>query len=46
VYLKDSLIKIQLGICKGKKAYDKRSEIRDKDVKRDIQREFRSKNDG
>lgn len=46
IYLKDSLIKIQLGVCKGKKLFDKRSEIRDKDIKRDIQREFRSKNDG
>jgi len=46
VYLKNGKIKIQLGICKGKKLFDKRADIREKDVKRDIQREFRKKNDG
>jgi len=46
IYLKNGIIKIQLGICKGKKLFDKRDNIRDKDMKRDIQREFRKKNDG
>ena len=46
IYLKNGRIKIQLGICKGKKLFDKRGDIRDRDVKRDIQREFRNKNDG
>lgn len=46
VYLKDSLIKIQIGLCKGKKQFDKRADIKERDVKRDIQRDFRSKNDG
>jgi SsrA-binding protein len=45
IYLKNGRIKIQLGICKGKKLFDKRGDIRDRDVKRDIQREFRNKND-
>lgn len=45
-YLKNGRIKVQLGICKGKKLFDKRSDIRDKDMKRDLQREFRKKNDG
>jgi SsrA-binding protein len=45
-YLKNGRIKVQLGICKGKKLFDKRDGIRDRDLKRDIQREFRSKNDG
>jgi SsrA-binding protein len=45
-YLKNGRIKVQLGICKGKKLFDKRGDIRDRDLKRDIQREFRSKNDG
>jgi SsrA-binding protein len=45
-YLKKGRIKVQLGICKGKKLFDKRGDIRDRDMKRDIQREFRSKNDG
>ena len=46
VYLKNGIIKIQLGICKGKKMFDKRNDIRDRDMKRDIQREFRKKNEG
>lgn len=44
-YLKNGLIKVQLGICRGKKLFDKRSDIREKDMKRDIQREFRKKTD-
>ncbi|HNY15817.1 MAG TPA: SsrA-binding protein SmpB [Treponemataceae bacterium] len=46
VYLKNGIVKIQLGICKGKKLFDKRADIRERDVKRDIQREFRKKSDG
>ncbi len=45
-YLKNGKIKVQIGICKGKKLFDKRSDIREKDMKRDIQREFRKKTDG
>jgi SsrA-binding protein len=40
-YLKKSRVKVELGLCKGKKAYDKRAGIREKDLKRDIAREFR-----
>lgn len=46
VYLKNGLVKIKLGLCKGKKQFDKRSDIRDRDVKRDLQREFRKRLDG
>ncbi len=46
VYLKKGRIKVQLGICKGKKLFDKRADIRDREVQRDLQREFRSKNRG
>ncbi len=46
IYLKNSIIKVQLGICKGKKLFDKRGDIRDRDMQRDMQREFRHKNDG
>lgn len=46
IYLKKGIIKVRLGICKGKKLFDKRADIRDRDVKRDMQREFRTKNDG
>lgn len=43
IYLKHGLVKIELGLCKGKKAYDKRADIKERDVERDIRREFRSK---
>lgn len=42
-YLKDGRVKATLGVCKGKKQYDKRASIKDRDVQRDIQREFSSK---
>jgi SsrA-binding protein len=40
-YFKKGRVKVELGLCKGKKDYDKRSDIRDRDVKREISREFR-----
>jgi SsrA-binding protein len=40
-FFKKSKVKVELGLCKGKKAFDKRADIREKDVKRDIAREFR-----
>jgi SsrA-binding protein len=40
-YFKKSKVKVELGVCKGKKAFDKRADIRERDVKRDMQREFR-----
>ena len=42
-YLKDGRVKVTLGVCKGKKMYDKRATIKDRDVQRDIQREFAGK---
>lgn len=45
-YLKNGIIKVELGICRGKKVFDKRADIRDRDVKRDLQREIRSRNNG
>ena len=40
-YLKDGRLKVSLGICKGKKQFDKRNTIKDRDNQRDIHREFR-----
>jgi SsrA-binding protein len=42
-YLKRSLVKIELSVCKGKKLVDKREEIKKRDIKRDLEREFRQK---
>ena len=39
-YLKNGRVKVSLGLCKGKKQFDKRASIKDRDVKRDIEREF------
>ena len=39
-YLKNGRVKVTLGVCKGKKMFDKRASIKDRDVKRDIEREF------
>ena len=43
VYLKGSLVKIQLGVAKGKQLHDKRHSIAERDAQRDIQREMRGK---
>ncbi|MCL1991900.1 MAG: SsrA-binding protein SmpB [Spirochaetes bacterium] len=40
-YFKRGRVKVELGLCKGKKSFDKRSDIRERDVKRDIERDFR-----
>ena len=44
VYLKGSLVKLELGVCKGKKLYDKRNDLKEKSAKRDIDRALREKN--
>jgi SsrA-binding protein len=40
-YFKKGRVKVELGLCKGKKQYDKRADIRERDVMRDVEREFR-----
>ncbi len=44
VYLKNGLAKIEIGLGKGKKNYDKRDTIAKKDQRRDTEREFKVKN--
>ena len=44
VYFKGSLVKVEVGLARGKKLYDKRQDIAKKDQKRDAQREFKIKN--
>jgi len=39
--LKEGRIKVTIGLCKGKKQYDKRDSIKEKDQKRDLDRELR-----
>jgi SsrA-binding protein len=42
-YLKRGMVKCELGIAKGKKLFDKRDDIRKRDQKRELEREFRIK---
>lgn len=44
MYLKNGRVKINLGICKGKKNYDKRDAMLEKAHKRDIERQMKEKN--
>ena len=43
VYLKKGLVKIELGVCRGKKLVDKRATIKERDQKRDAERELRGR---
>ena len=44
VYFKGSLVKVEIGLAKGKKLYDKRQDIAKKDQKREAQRDFKVRN--
>lgn len=44
VYFKDSLVKVEVGLARGKKLYDKRQDIAKKDQKREAERDFKVKN--
>ena len=44
VYFSGSLVKVEIGLAKGKKLYDKRADIAKKDQKREAQREFKIRN--
>ena len=41
VYLKGGLIKVEIGLARGKKLYDKRAEIAKKDIRREAEKEFK-----
>ena len=43
VYFRGSLVKIEIGLAKGKKLYDKRDDIAKKDQRREAQREFKER---
>lgn len=43
IYFKDSRVKLQLGLCKGKKLYDKRADAAKRDAKREIDRNIKSR---
>ena len=46
VYFKGSLVKVEIGLAKGKKLYDKRQDIAKKDQRREAERDFKVQNLG
>lgn len=44
VYFKGSLVKIEIGLARGKKLYDKRQDIAKKDQRREAEKDFKIKN--
>ena len=44
LYFKDSRVKLELGLCKGKKLHDKRDSEADRQSKRDIDRIMKERN--
>ena len=45
IYLSNSRVKMEIGLCRGKKLYDKREDMARNDAKRDMERAFKSRND-
>jgi SsrA-binding protein len=44
LYFKGSRVKVQVGLCRGKKLYDKRADLAERSAKRDIQRAIKNQN--
>ena len=44
VCFKGSLVKVEIGLAKGKKLYDKRADIAKKDIRREAEKEFKVRN--
>ena len=44
VYLKNSRVKLELALCRGKKLYDKRDDMAARDAKRQIDRAMKERN--
>jgi len=41
LYFKDNKLKVLLGVCRGKKNYDKRETIKERDIKKEIQKNMK-----
>ncbi len=44
VYFKEGKVKVEIGLARGKKLYDKRADIAKKDMRREAEKEFKVKN--
>ena len=42
VFFEGSLVKLEIAVCRGKKLYDKRESIKQRDINRDIEREMKA----
>ena len=42
LYFKDNKLKVALGVCRGKKDYDKRESIKERDIKREVQKNLKN----
>lgn len=43
LYFKNNKLKVELGLCRGKNNYDKRETIKERDIKRSIQKELKNR---
>ena len=43
-YFKDDKVKIEIGLCKGKKLYDIRETLKKKDIRRNVEKKFKGAN--
>lgn len=43
LYFKDNILKVELGVCRGKKNYDKRESIKERDIKRNVEKELKKR---
>ena len=41
IYFKDSLVKAEIALCRGKHTYDKKQSLKEKDLKRDTERRIK-----
>ena len=46
LYFKDSRVKVEIGVCRGKKLYDKRASAAEADARREMSRAFKEKSRG
>jgi len=44
IYFKGSLVKLDMGLCRGKKIYDKREDMKKKAQRRELEKEFKKAN--
>ena len=42
LYFKENILKVELGICRGKKDYDKRESIKERDIKREMEKNLKN----